>query len=74
MMIVFMTDGQPTVGESNPGYHFSLHANPKATGIRMFNFGVGSDVNTQAPCDLLADQSRGYAQYVLPNENLVNCR
>ena len=67
-MIVFMTDGQPTVGETNPDIILA-HANPRATGIRMFNFGVGNDVNTKL-LDLLADQSRGYAQYVLPNENL----
>jgi Ca-activated chloride channel family protein len=73
-LIVFMTDGQPTVGETNPD---TILAHWKAQGdkneayknVRVFTFGVGTDVNTRL-LDLLADQTRGYSQYVLPNENL----
>ena len=69
-MIVFMTDGQPTVGEQNLDTILA-HVKKTAGGVpvRIFSFGVGTDVNTKL-LDLLADQTRGYTQYVLPEENL----
>ena len=69
-MLVFMTDGQPTVGEQNPETILK-HEQAKVDGaqVRIFTFGVGTDVNTKL-LDLMANQSRGYSQYVLPNENL----
>jgi Ca-activated chloride channel family protein len=70
-MLVFMTDGQPTVGESNPDTILK-HAKEMAAGgpqVRIFSFGVGTDVNTKL-LDVVAEQTRGYSQYVLPNENL----
>jgi Ca-activated chloride channel family protein len=66
-MIVFMTDGLPTIGEQNPDV--ILKRVKGNTAIRIFSFGVGNDVNTKL-LDLMADQTRGYSQYVLPNENL----
>jgi Ca-activated chloride channel homolog len=69
-LVVFMTDGQPTVGESNPDRILArMKDAEKGAQTRVFTFGVGSDVNTKL-LDLLSEQSRGYAQYVLPNENL----
>ncbi len=70
-LVVFMTDGQPTIGEQNPDKILSAFKDKAGTGgsVRVFTFGVGTDVNTKL-LDLLAEQSRGYSQYVLPNENL----
>jgi len=69
-MLVFMTDGQPTVGEQNPD---AILAHEKQivgdVPVRIFTFGVGTDVNTRL-LDQMAGQSRGYSQYVLPKENL----
>ena len=69
-MLVFMTDGQPTVGEQNIDAILK-HEQAAARGaqVRVFTFGVGTDVNTKL-LDLMADQTRGYSQYVLPNEKL----
>jgi Ca-activated chloride channel family protein len=67
-MVVFMTDGQPTIGEQDPD-KILAHVKPEAAGVRVFSFGVGTDVNTKL-LDVVASQSRGYSQYVLPNENL----
>ncbi len=67
-MVVFMTDGQPTIGEQDPD-RILAHAKPSASGVRVFSFGVGTDVNTKL-LDVMAAQSRGFSQYVLPNENL----
>ena len=69
-MLVFMTDGQPTVGEQNPDAilaHEKVVAGDAA--VRIFTFGVGTDVNTRL-LDEMAEQTRGYSQYVLPQENL----
>ena len=69
-MLVFMTDGQPTIGEENPDVILS-HVKDESQGapVRIFSFGVGEDVNTKL-LDQVAEQTRGYCQYVLPNENL----
>ncbi len=67
--IVFLTDGQPTVGViSEPEILKNVReANTQRT--RLFVFGVGHDVNTRL-LDLLAEQNRGTREYVEPGENL----
>jgi Ca-activated chloride channel homolog len=69
-MLVFMTDGQPTVGEQNIDTILKHEqAAAKGATVRVFTFGVGTDVNTKL-LDLMASQTRGYSQYVLPQEKL----
>lgn len=66
-MIVFLTDGLPTVGLTNIE---NILANAKTAGdTRIFPFGVGYDVNTSL-LDRLAAQSGGVADYVEPKEDL----
>ncbi|MEO7969877.1 MAG: VWA domain-containing protein, partial [bacterium] len=66
-MIVFLTDGLPTVGTTNVE---QILANAKQTdGARIFPFGVGYDVNTSL-LDRLASQSGGVADYIEPKEDL----
>lgn len=66
-MIVFLTDGLPTVGTTNIE---QILANAKRTdGARIFPFGVGYDVNTSL-LDRLASQSGGVADYIEPKEDL----
>ncbi len=68
--MVFMTDGEPTVGDTNPDSILKrVKDAAKGAQIRIFSFGVGTDVNTKL-LDMVAEQSRGYSQYVLPNERL----
>jgi len=69
-LIVFMTDGQPTIGERNPDKILkNIKDWSRSAPIRVFSFGVGTDVNTKL-LDMMAEDTRGYSQYVLPNENL----
>ncbi len=69
-LIVFITDGEPTVGEQDPDRLVAkVKDDARASNVRIFSFGVGTDVNTKL-LDLLAQQSRGYSQYVLPTENI----
>ncbi|MBU1050284.1 VWA domain-containing protein, partial [Candidatus Bipolaricaulota bacterium] len=67
--LVFLTDGEPTVGEQDP-VNIAAHASAaNATGARLFAFGVGNNVNTVL-LDQLAQENRGTTTYVLPGENL----
>src|SRR5882757_9501838 len=66
-VVIFLTDGLPTVGPRNPD---EIVANiKKASGVRIFSFGIGSDVNTQL-LDQIAEGTRAFSQYVLANEDL----
>ncbi len=66
--VVFLTDGLPTVGETN--VEALLNDAKKAnTNARLWTFGVGFDVNTRL-LDGLASENGGDADYVLPKEDI----
>src|ERR1041385_2272867 len=68
-MLIFMTDGLPTVDETNvPKIIENVHKAIRP-GVRLFTFGVGYDVNT-ALLDKLAAENGGVADYVEPQEDL----
>lgn len=67
--VLFMTDGLPTVGEQN---EIKIAQNAKQSNqvqARMFNFGVGYDVNSKL-LDRLSREQRGLSLYVKPKENI----
>ena len=68
-MLVFMTDGLPTVGESNVDNIIANTQKLDTKGLRLFSFGVGNDVNTRL-LDKIASENSGLAEYVEPTENL----
>ena len=68
-MLVFMTDGLPTVDETNVSRIIDNVRKTAKTGVRLFTFGVGYDVNT-ALLDKLAAENGGVADYVEPKEDL----
>ncbi|HEX8565788.1 MAG TPA: VIT and VWA domain-containing protein [Pyrinomonadaceae bacterium] len=70
-MLVFMTDGLPTVSETNPEKIVANVAESRKSieDLRLFTFGVGYDVNTFL-LDKLAAQTGGAADYVEPKEDL----
>lgn len=68
-MLVFMTDGLPTVGERSAEKIIANAQNIKVRGLRLFTFGVGYDVNTIL-LDKLASENGGSADYVEPKEDL----
>ena len=68
-MLVFITDGLPTVGETNIA---TINANLKAASsskFRIFPFGLGYDVNTEL-LDRLGSENSGVSEYVQPKEDL----
>ena len=68
-LLVFMTDGLPTVGESDVEKIVKNAKEIKVDGLRLFTFGVGYDVNTRL-LDKLAAENSGAADYVEPKEDL----
>ena len=67
--LVFLTDGEPTVGETDPLTIARHAADANTAAARVFVFGVGYNVNTVL-LDQLAQENRGTTTYVLPGENL----
>ena len=67
--LVFLTDGEPTVGETD-SVRIATHAViANKAGARLFPFGVGYDVNA-ALLDQLALENHGTTTYVAPGEDL----
>jgi Ca-activated chloride channel homolog len=68
-LLVFLTDGLPTVGETNVENILTNVRRARREGIRLFSFGVGYDVNTRL-LDRVAAENGGVADYVDPREDL----
>ena len=68
-ILVFMTDGLPTVDETNVNKIIDNVSKASKAGVRLFTFGVGYDVNTTL-LDKLAADNGGTADYVEPKEDL----
>src|SRR5687768_5382498 len=68
-MLVFMTDGLPTVDETNVTKIVDNVRKATRPGVRLFTFGVCYDVNTSL-LDKLAADNGGVADYVEPKEDL----
>lgn len=67
-VVIFLTDGQPTVGTTD-SEDILAHVKNKAGATRVFCFGIGRDVNTHL-LDKIAEETRSFNQYVLPEEDL----
>jgi Ca-activated chloride channel family protein len=68
-IILFLTDGRPTVGETAPDAILGGIVKGNAAKVRVFVFGAGTDVNTHL-LDQIAGQNGGLPQYVLPDEDI----
>src|SRR6202165_1903930 len=67
-IVLFLTDGQPTVGERDASVIASSVA--KQRGVRrLFTFGVGSDLNVSL-IEQVAIEGRGTASFVRPDESV----
>ena len=68
-MVVFLTDGLPTVGPTDVKQIVRNAGEANRGGARLFSFGVGYDVNTSL-LDKLAAENRGASDYIEPQEDL----
>jgi len=67
-LVVFMTDGLPSIGERSPE-RLADRAARRGEGLRLFTVGVGHDVNTWL-LDRIAAEGRGSAAYVAPESSV----
>jgi Ca-activated chloride channel homolog len=67
--LLFLTDGEPTSGETNEARIAANAAQENKAHARLFVFGVGFDVNGRL-LDRLARELRGQSVYVRPSENI----
>ncbi len=68
-LIVFLTDGHPTIGYTDKNQIIDDLKKKNAAGTRIFVFGVGSELNTLL-LDQLADETRATTQYVRTSEDI----
>ena len=68
-MVIFLTDGRPTVGERSEAKIRDAIKAANKTQRRIFSFGVGFDVNTPL-LSSLSNSSRGASTFVLPDEDV----
>src|SRR2546428_14188608 len=67
-VVVFLTDGMATVGETNPE-RIADQAEHGRGPFRVFAFGIGYDVNTYL-LDRLTERARGVTEYVQPGGDI----
>jgi Ca-activated chloride channel family protein len=67
-IVLFLTDGQPTIGERDPGA-IAASVNRQRESRRLFTFGVGADLNVSL-IEQLALEGRGTASFVRPEESV----
>jgi Ca-activated chloride channel family protein len=68
-VLVFLTDGLPTVGETRIEQIVEDVARSNQVQMRIFSFGVGYGVNTRL-LDTVSDNNGGVADYVAPEEDI----
>ncbi len=68
-VVVFLTDGKPTIGETDEERLVARVAPDQASTTRIFCFGIGTDINTHL-LDKIAERTRAATQFVLPEEDL----
>lgn len=65
-VVVFITDGRPTIGETDED---RLVRRARNSGVRVFTFGVGDDLNTHL-LDKLTEATRAARTYVGDREDI----
>jgi Ca-activated chloride channel family protein len=68
-VIIFLTDGQPTIGETNEDVLVNAVKQSNRDASRIFSFGIGTDVNTHL-LDRIAADTKAFSSYVLPQEDI----
>lgn len=67
--VVFMTDGLPTIGETDSNNILRKIEAQNNADTRIFALGIGNDVNTHL-LDQLADKTKSLSAYIRPSENV----
>jgi Ca-activated chloride channel family protein len=67
--IIFMTDGKPTIGETQEDALLNKIKGMNKNNVRIFTFGIGTDLNTHL-LDKMTEMTRGHRSYVLEDEDI----
>ncbi|MEO8428856.1 MAG: VIT domain-containing protein [Verrucomicrobiota bacterium] len=68
-VVIFLTDGLPTVGNTDENQIVASVTKASQSNIHVFCFGIGTDVNTHL-LDRIAESTKSFSQYVLPEEDI----
>lgn len=67
--IIFLTDGKPTIGETNQEQLLQKVQKHNQQQVRIFTFGIGTNLNTHL-LDKITKATKSYSTYVLPEEDI----
>jgi Ca-activated chloride channel family protein len=67
--IVFLTDGKPTIGETNDDKLVKRILTTNKGKSRIFTFGIGNEINTHL-LDKLTDETKAWRTYVSEDEDI----
>ncbi|HSW55540.1 MAG TPA: VIT and VWA domain-containing protein [Ignavibacteriaceae bacterium] len=68
-IIVFITDGKPTIGETNDELLIKKLSNSNTKNVRIFTFGIGNEINTHL-LDKITEQTKAYRTYISEDEDI----
>ncbi len=68
-IVVFITDGKPTIGETNEDKLISKIKSKNTGSTRIFTFGIGSDLNTHL-LDKITSVTKAYRSYITEKEDI----
>lgn len=69
-VVIFLTDGQPTVGVTDDKQILAALDKGPRDSLRLFVFGIGDDVNASL-LDRLAEKGHGLSQYVRRDDQVL---
>jgi Ca-activated chloride channel family protein len=68
-LIVFITDGKPTIGETADENLLKKIQKLNKNNIRIFTFGIGNEINTHL-LDKITEQTKAFRTYISENEDI----
>ncbi|MCK5003614.1 MAG: VWA domain-containing protein [Candidatus Aminicenantes bacterium] len=68
-IVVFITDGKPTIGETDENKIIRMIREQNVDGTRIFTFGIGSDLNTHL-LDKITSLTKAYRSYISGEEDI----
>ncbi|MBN2572134.1 MAG: VWA domain-containing protein [Ignavibacteriales bacterium] len=68
-MIIFITDGKPTIGETNEDKLVQKVKDENNNKYRIFTFGIGNEINTHL-LDKITEVTKASRTYIAPNEDI----
>ena len=68
-VILFLTDGKPTINETDEDKLVGLIRKSAKSSVRIFTFGIGNDINTRL-LDKITTTTNAYRTYITPDEDI----